>query len=133
MRVIQCVGQVQVRILAGSAVAEDTTIQRVANLWQHFLANLVDNLFPAFYLVALVWLIRRKYVLEAGIVFFVLAMSVVGGNFWGIARYTLFIFPAFVLLKFLSRHRYGYSLSIPLIAIQFCFLFQFVFTVPPAP
>ncbi len=97
------------------------------------LANLVDNLFPAFYLVALVWLIRRKYVLEAGIVFFVLLMSVVGGNFWGIARYTLFIFPAFVLLKFLSRHRYGYSLSIPLIAIQFCFLFQFVFTVPPAP
>jgi len=97
------------------------------------LMALTDNFLPLLYGVALVWLVRRKYVLEAGIIIFVILMSVVNGTFWGFSRYSLFLFSALAILRPLSHHRYGYCLSLSLIAIQFCFLFQFVFSIPPAP
>lgn len=97
------------------------------------LMNLADNFLPLLYGVVLIWLWRREYILEAGIIIFVILMSVVGGSFWGFSRYSLVLFSALVILRPLSHYRSGYYLSIPLIAIQYCFLFQFVFNLSPAP
>jgi hypothetical protein len=92
--------------------------------------------FPCFYLLiftaALLWI--RGNVPEAVYVLFGLGVSLVSGSLWGLPRFTLVLFPAFIVIAGLHRRPIGwYTYLAASVALQGCLLVNYVKFGAPAP
>jgi hypothetical protein len=85
-------------------------------------------------LAAALALLRRRRVPEAVYLLAALALSVAGGSFWGLLRYSLPLFPLFVVGARLGRFPLAWGLTLLAAGMaQLLLLFQYVHSVTPAP
>ncbi|MGH7135987.1 MAG: hypothetical protein ACREHD_09620, partial [Pirellulales bacterium] len=81
---------------------------------------------------AVLWI--RGDVPEAVYLLFGLAVSLVSGSFWGLPRFTLALFPVFIVVAGLRRHRIAwYTYLSAALALQACLLVNYVNFGAPAP
>jgi hypothetical protein len=85
-------------------------------------------------LAASLALLRQRRAPEAVFLLAALALSVVGGSFWGLLRYSLPLFPLFTAAAGLRRWPLVWGIALVTAAMaQTLLLFQYVHSLTPAP
>ncbi len=84
--------------------------------------------------VSVLILVRMKRFAEAVFVAGSLGLSVMAGSFWGLPRYTIFLFPVFMLIGRLHRRTaLWHALVMGGVLVQACMIVNFVLLRAPAP